>query len=220
MTIRHGIHPPALRYSRHSGTSPVRPTATGLVRVLASYVIALILAVGAPAASAAPIMWSLSGVAFVDGGTATGSFSYDPDANTVGTIAVTTSAGTSFAGATYAALPLSAPYQPSPAYLYFVPGGLSDLTGAPLLLLEFDLNLSDTPGPRLLTTTEYACADADCVNVTGVLRTTDAGFVTSGIAQAVPEPGSLALLAVGLFTLVATQRRRRRDIWPVQREAQ
>jgi len=189
----------------------VRPIATGLARPLFGSVIALLLAVCAPAADAAPITWSLSGITFTDGGTATGSFSYDPDASTVGTIAVTTSTGTSFTGATYAALPAAAPYQPSPSYLYFVPGGLSDLTGAPLLLLEFDLNLSDTPGPRLLTTTEYACDDADCLNVTGVLRTTDTGFVTSAIEHAVPEPAPLALQAIGLLGLIAIQRWRRQN---------
>ncbi|MBL8199375.1 MAG: hypothetical protein JNK40_00250 [Chromatiales bacterium] len=50
---------------------------------------------------AAPLQWTLANVVFNDGGDASGSFTYDADTNTYSLIAITTTAGTAFGGATY-----------------------------------------------------------------------------------------------------------------------
>ncbi len=55
-------------------------------------------------ASADGITWSLSGVTFDDGGTASGSFVYDAVTNTVSAVNIVTTAGTTFGGTTYTAL--------------------------------------------------------------------------------------------------------------------
>src|SRR5258708_19781801 len=52
-------------------------------------------------ASAAPVVWTLSGVTFSDGGTASGSFIFDADTNTYSSINVTTTPGSVRSGATY-----------------------------------------------------------------------------------------------------------------------
>jgi hypothetical protein len=206
MTVHHAHRAAARQGSTDPRTAPVRPTATGLARVLAGSAVALMLSVGAPAARATPITWSLTGISFADGGTATGSFVYDPDTNGVGTVALTTTTGTSFTGATYGAVPSDPTFAPGPSALYFVPGGLTDLTGASMIFLDLAVPLTDQPGPRLLVTAEYSCIDATCLNVS-LLRSTNTGFVTDGTGQAVPEPASFALLAIGLLGLGAARSR-------------
>jgi hypothetical protein len=49
--------------------------------------------------SAATVRWELSGVQFVDGGTASGWFEFDADADEIGRYAIFTTAGTSAVGA-------------------------------------------------------------------------------------------------------------------------
>ena len=64
----------------------------------------LLIAVGGPA-QAAPILWTLGGVAMADGATAFGSFVYDANANLFSQIDVTTTGGSVFAGAHYVGQP-------------------------------------------------------------------------------------------------------------------
>ena len=54
-------------------------------------------------ASADGVTWDLMNVTLSGGGTASGSFVYDSTTNTLSDVNITTSAGTSFAGATYLA---------------------------------------------------------------------------------------------------------------------
>src|SRR5260370_9871267 len=68
----------------------------GLCRTL------LALSVFSVYASASPVLWTLVGVAFNDGGTASGSFVYDANTNTYSSINMTTTAGSvRTSGATY-----------------------------------------------------------------------------------------------------------------------
>ena len=62
-----------------------RATLTALVLVVMSAMV--------PTASADGVTWILSGVTFDDGGTASGSFIYDADANTIGSINILTTQG-------------------------------------------------------------------------------------------------------------------------------
>ena len=58
----------------------------------------LVLTLSTPAHA---ILWTLSGVTFDDGGTASGSFDYDADTNTLSSINIVTTAGGTLAGAIF-----------------------------------------------------------------------------------------------------------------------
>ena len=53
------------------------------------------------AASATPLTWTLTGVTFVDGSTASGTFTFDADTNTYSSIDVMTTGGTAYPAETY-----------------------------------------------------------------------------------------------------------------------
>ncbi len=71
------------------------------MKVLAvAFVAACCLSLAAPV-HAVPILWTISGASFDDGGTLTGSFVYDADTDTYSSISITTTSGTEFGGASY-----------------------------------------------------------------------------------------------------------------------
>jgi hypothetical protein len=61
------------------------------------------LAVVASPVRASPILWTLTDVTFDDGGTASGSFVFEDVTGAYSDLSITSTAGSSFAGATYAA---------------------------------------------------------------------------------------------------------------------
>jgi hypothetical protein len=52
-------------------------------------------------ASAAPLLWTLEGVTFAGGGTASGSFDFNADTNVYSNVDITTTTGGSVTGSTY-----------------------------------------------------------------------------------------------------------------------
>ena len=159
-------------------------------------------------ASADSILWTLSGVTFSDGGTASGSFVQTaPDV--FSSISITTTAGTSFGGATYSTL--SGVFPGSSSTTGFIAGAASgDFTGTGLLMLIFDNPLMNTGGTvtDFLTTgdvnggLEGTCDDATCSSQT------EDRFITGGSASSTfgvvtPEPSALSLLVVALGALLA-----------------
>lgn len=166
----------------------------------------LALAAVAPA-SAMPLTWTLSGVVFEDGGTASGSFVYDADTNTYGTISVTTTAGTLFGGATYT-LPdpgVNPIYYAGDAV--FVTGPAADYTGLPVISLVPPGVYTDAGGTLPIDgSAEFTCTTANC-DFGIKVRYITAGFVS---ASSVPEPLTLSLFAGGLAATTALRRRRRK----------
>jgi hypothetical protein len=63
--------------------------------------IAAFLLLGFGSAQAIPVIWTLEGVLFEDGGTASGSFVYDADTSTFSDTYIVTTSGSMFPGEAY-----------------------------------------------------------------------------------------------------------------------
>ena len=127
----------------------------------------LLLLLGLPSiASADGVTWDLSGVTFDDGGTASGSFVYDADTNTVNDIDIVTTAGTAFGGATYTGSDPA--FGPFPDQLVVVTdASLADFTGTPVLNLLFLDSLTDAGGTVDLLDVGGRGAGSGCVGDVG-----------------------------------------------------
>ena len=150
------------------------------------------------------ITWSLSGVTFDDGGAASGSFVYDAVTNTVSSINIVTTAGTTFGGSTYTALdPGFDP--PLPFDFVFVPSASGDLTGMMYLDLELPMpGLTNSGGFVSLMdiASEGVCVDAGCTAAAdSPIRMITGGEVISPVV-ATPEPPAFLLVGIGLACLL------------------
>ncbi len=157
-------------------------------------------------ASAGPVVWTLSGVTFSDGGTASGSFVYNADTNTYSSINVTTTTGSVRTGATYL-------FQNGggAGALGMVTVAVANLTGTPDLALSFSSSLTNAGGARTLTGFEATCQNAGCSSQVAPLRNVSGGSIQ---AAAPPPPGVplpptviLTLTGAGLIGLHQTRRK-------------
>ena len=156
-----------------------------------------------PAAHASPVTWNLTGATFDDGTTATGSFVYDATTNTVSNWHVSTQTSPVLSAFTYDDTTSVSDYtaanhvafRRSDRYITMLfTGNMTDAGGS--------IDIALTPGGGNILNGSYECS-----NCGSVRRFTD-GAITASPAQAVPEPGTLALV-VGVLPLVALVRRRR-----------
>ena len=175
--------------------------------ILALGVVALLSVPGI--ASADNVTWDLSGVTFNDGGTATGSFVYNADTNTVSSVDIVTTPGLRFGGEDYTAVDPG--YGPFPDEIVFVTSGsLADYTDTPALDLLFDPSILTDAGGTIalnLLSEEAACADATCRMGTEAFREVTAGGVSSAVTST-PEPSTLLLLGAGLLGLFLVAKRK------------
>lgn len=178
------------------------------VSVLAFVQLSLICALPA---NAAPVIWYLDAITRADGGSVSGSFTYDAVTNTYSAISITSTAGSS----TVPAETYSQPDPLSDAQLLYlrVPG---DLTGENAIDFSFPgLGLTDAGGTLTITaaSTEFLCSNANCTAVSDSVFL--AGQVTSSApvpptataAQSVPTMSlyGLMLMAIGM-ALVAMRK--------------
>jgi hypothetical protein len=174
-----------------------RLTFRSLITALALFVLFCVPSI----ASADGITWGLSGVFFDDGGTASGSFVYDAITNTYSSINVTTTTGTTMAGATYSTLSYLGTSS-NTGLLFGASSG--DLTGTSLLFWLFNVPLTNSGGIVQLSTLppndsiEAFCTSSDCSNFS--TRSVTGGQVVSTVAT--PEPPVISLLGMGLFVLL------------------
>jgi len=168
----------------------------------------------APIASADGVTWTLHDMAFSDGGTASGSFTYDATTNTLTNINITTTAGTAFGGAIYTAVDPS--FTPLPNDIGFVVTLLPDFTGSSALELEFytsntfatPQNLTNVPGTVYTALNEFECTNPACTSVGIIdLRGTIGDGTITGVAAA-REPSSILMLGAGLLALLVLPTRK------------
>ena len=146
-------------------------------------------------ASADGITWTLNGVTFTDGATASGSFNYDASSNSYSSIDVTTGAGTVFPSTLYTTT--SVEFFSNNFLLGLGPTSVpSDLTGVTLLGLYFTNALTNTGGTDPVYLVEFFCGNSNCSDLN--TRYSLPGSVT-GTPVSTPEPGSLLFLASGLL---------------------
>jgi hypothetical protein len=157
-------------------------------------------------AYAVPVVWSVDGLARADGGTVSGSFTYDADTNTYSAINVTTTAGAStLPGQTYAGFdPASSD---ATGLILEQTQGAADLTGQNSLFLAFPgpglTNAGGTITPALAE--EVSCTNADCSTSVNAQALT--GDITGAAAPLVPTSiptvpfSALMIMALGLLML-------------------
>ena len=154
-------------------------------------------------ALAEPVVWTLNGVTFNDGGTASGSFTYDAGTNTFSSINITTTMGSIRGGATYTFVctaPCDGVTPSSNLSLMLTLSSAVDLTGSPGFALGFSSGLSDAGGSVALSSgIEAACSNATCTSSSGATRTISAGSV---FAFAPPLAGVPTLSATGLAATI------------------
>ena len=167
--------------------------------------LAIGLSLGAGAACADPITWSLYGVTFEDGGRASGTFVYDADTNTFSAVNIVTTGG----GA--------------PGATYTQPGGVYGGAGLPVagsrvgvltlsgpgvgrrnLNLQLLAGMTDAGGlinirPTSAFSAETACADAPCATATAVRGVTGGAVTSYPLPPAtIPTLGEWAMILFGL----------------------
>ena len=174
-------------------------------------IVALVLAVFAGSAQAAPNLWTLDNVVFEDGGTATGTFLYDADADIYSAISVTTTVGSTLPGEFYQ---FENPDLNSNATSLFLTAIANPVIGTQAFNMNLDSALTNAGGivvlatPPPITAFESTCAVDPCI----FFQTSDNRAVTSGTVFAqsapVPEPSSALLFPVGLAIWARALRRR------------
>ncbi len=171
--------------------------------------VALVVLVLAPSAQADPITWTLVGVTSL-GSTITGSFTYNADTQTYSDIDIVTTGGSVIPNTTYAWL---ANFSLGvPGAIDMVDSAAANQTNADLLALIFATPLTDAGGTiNLYATQQGRCADAGCTGAwpygpDNYIVTEVTGTVVA--STAVPEPGTLVLLAGGLLAACGTIRRK------------
>lgn len=164
-------------------------------------VLAVVLVSGT--ATAVPVRWTLSGVTFTDGGTASGSFVYDAATNTYSSVNIVTTAGSVItSGATL--IYVSPGVVPTSTVFLAGASNAADLTGTRAFALSFGAALSNAGGTVAFSGQEASCSNATCAAPAAPARFTTAGSVNGLLAVSdVPALSPWALAATGLLLAAA-----------------
>ncbi len=134
------------------------------------------------------VTYTLTGVTFSDGATASGSFQYNASVNAFSNVNITTTAVTR-SGATYNSV--SSGFAPDSGGVLVVttPGGSQGLPGLSLL---FSPVLPGIAGMSTLTGQEADCLDSGCTEPSGTIRSITAGSVSAALGASAPLKWFLA----------------------------
>jgi len=152
------------------------------------------------AASAQNLTYTLSGVTFNDGGTASGSFTYNPTTNTYTNINIVTTTGGIRTGATYrfvcgTDVPSCNGLLPNSTNILNLTTNAANQTGLPGLALNFNAPLSAGNSSVVTFALEANCSNATCTAPAGATRTSNAGALSTFTIPTLSEWG-LILMAV------------------------
>lgn len=172
------------------------------------HLLSLVLLCAGSICQAAPISFVVNGT-FSGGGTFHGWFSLDGDTNTILASNITTSAGPGF-GYTYTSAGTGAPWvQGNDAS---VPNDFAVFFASPGYDSMFFFWLAGTPASfqgGAIEALGASCGVGQCTPARELANFTDARYVDGGTVTPAPEPGSAALLGVGLAVGLSVQRRRK-----------
>jgi hypothetical protein len=139
----------------------------------------------ASGANANPINFVLQGVRFSDGGTASGTFTYDPATNQYSNVNITTTTGGVRTGANYKFVcgqsnpTCTGLIPPGPDAELNLTVGAGDLTGTPGFALLFTPFLTAGGTSSVVSSPEANCSNATCAAPTAPIRFITAGAVTA-----------------------------------------
>jgi hypothetical protein len=143
------------------------------------------------AANAVPVTWTVDSLLFDDGGTGSGTFSYDADTNTYSNIDIVTTVGANFTGAHYMSLINNAVNNANSLIIMVYP--LEGLSG---LELSFAASLTNYGGSITITGGRESICGQECMYPVSDLR-----YISSGQASAVPVPAAVWLFGSALAGL-------------------
>ena len=160
---------------------------------------------------ASTIVWTLDGVTFEDGGTASGTFAVESTTGAVTSFNISTTAGTILDGATYApgnyfafdnffspnSFAIAADNLLALPFINFAFLNAMNSAGTNLLQVDFDL-----PGDQVA----FECSDNTCE----VSRFATGGSAI-GVVEAIPEPSTWAMLILGFAGLGFLSYRRKKQ---------
>ncbi len=164
-------------------------------------------------ANAAPVTWTLVDAAFEDGGTASGTFTYDADTNVYSNIDIVTTAGSIQSGAEYHLLPSLFAF--SATRFGATPVPPPGLAGKTIFSITWANALTNNGGLVSILTgspsAEGLCLNFNCSIFNGYkggARNFVSGYVTTD-ASPVPLPAALPLFLAGLAGVGALKRKKR-----------
>jgi hypothetical protein len=166
-------------------------------------------------ASAGPLLWTLEGVTFAGGGTASGSFDYNADTNLFSNVDITTTTGGGVTGATYLFtcgqdVPACTGVTPNSTEALFLTTNAANQSGLTAIGFFFTgiggappQGLTDLGGTIDISNSSFSvgavqealCVDSACSQPTSPSRVDDAGTV------ATPEPSSALLVGITVLLL-------------------
>jgi hypothetical protein len=156
---------------------------------------------------ATPLTWALSGATLNDGSTASGSFTYDADTNAYSNYSISYTAGSIGAAITYGPSASIFPTT-SASNLTLALGNINTITN--YMNIAFDSNLTNAGGTIAISIDpgfSFSASSWECANCANT-RLFTGGVVTA--TTNVPEPGTLALMGLGLAGLEFARRRKQK----------
>jgi hypothetical protein len=155
------------------------------------FLLSIVAFFAAAAVNATPVEWTIDSLVFDDGGTGSGTFTYDADTNAYSNIDIVTTAGTASTGAPYMSVIDFAPNDSD-----FLAVMVFPLAGTHSLELSFATSLTNAGGIIAIDGWGESICGQECMFPVTRLRN-----ITAGQISAVPVPAAAWLFGSALAGL-------------------